>query len=135
MAPGGCFGSTCLRIAAASAIEEGDARSQCQVPPDTGNTVVATAVDRICRPDGANCDADQTFWLYAGLGWFSSGVCTASHDTGGHVGNYGYCIAGATSGQPVNNLPGGNRSGYQEAKLWNYGSNTGRDYQERIFYR
>jgi hypothetical protein len=90
-------------------------------------------VSSVCDVNDTNCDSSDIYFLWVGNGWWSSTRCNASFSTGAHQGNYGYCHNGISTSYNSNSLFG-NRTGYDEAKLWNH-SNGAQNYQERIWLR
>jgi hypothetical protein len=103
------------------------------------NTVQHIPVQSVCTLDGS-CDSTQVIWKYIGDYWFHSGSCSSS--TSGNAtyrGNYGICHNGATNGGSASgnwaSAFAGNRSTYDETKLWGYPNYVGVNYQERIFFR
>ena len=97
------------------------------------NVVNKTLVTSVCDINDANCDTANVYFLWAGNGWWGSARCSSGFSTGSYLGNYGYCHNGVGASYDSNGLFG-NRSGYNETKLWNH-NNGARAYQERIWAR
>lgn len=106
--------------------------------PNT-NLVQQIPVTRVCDINGANCDSVSVYWKYIGDYWFHSAMCwSGSSSNSVYRGNYGLCHDGAgdlggAATYPASSLYG-NRSGYDETKLWAHPNNAAA-YQERIFVR
>lgn len=93
-----------------------------------------TSVTQICDYTGGSCDNTSAEFLWVGDGYFSSAQCNAGYTNAGTLdGNYGYCQNGSAA-YAANGLFG-NRSGYDETKLWDYTPFAADEMQERIFVR
>jgi hypothetical protein len=92
-----------------------------------------TPVTSVCDINDTNCDTTDVHFLWAGNGWWSSTNCNQGFSTNPHLGNYGYCHNGIATSYTSNSLFG-DRTGYNEAKLWNH-SNGAQNFQERIWVR
>ncbi len=104
--------------------------------PDSPSATVVhdIVVDKICDVDDQNCDDSDTYWKYIGNSWFHSARCKAGNSANNpwFKGNYGYCHNGWNNTN-VNSLFG-NRSAYNETKLYKHGS-ASKAYAERVFIR
>ena len=92
------------------------------------------AVPKICNINGGSCDTSSVYWVYAGNSWYHSSYCYdgyANDPTYG--GNYGYCHNGLSGSYPSSSLYG-DRSEYNETKLWAHPSSSA-SYMERVFVR
>lgn len=101
------------------------------LPNNTG--LVHTALAGVCNLTRTSCDTSGVVWKYVGSGWFGSTWCNSAQSTGSYGGNYGYCHDG-TGSQYNSNSFVGDRSGYDETKLWD-NQNGASAYQERIWVR
>jgi cysteine-rich repeat protein len=95
-------------------------------------------VDAVCNISGGQCDRTQVLFISTGQRYFHSSYCDGRTppQTGGYGGNYGYCHNGL-DGAATNRLFG-DRSGYEETKLWNGpppDSGSSDQFSERIFVR
>jgi hypothetical protein len=100
---------------------------------DSINATNKTLVTSVCDINDANCDTTNVYYLWAGNGWWGSAKCNSGFSTGQYLGNHGYCHDGVSNNYDSNGLFG-NRSGYNETKLWNH-NNGAKAYQERIWAR
>jgi LruC domain-containing protein len=94
---------------------------------------------RVCNLSGQSCDSTDVFWKYIGDFWYHSSMCwSGSSGSTQYRGNYGVCQNGAANngaaGTYNSSSAFGNRSGYDETKLWGH-PNTGATYQERLWLR
>lgn len=96
-------------------------------------TINRTAVTQVCDINNAACDSTGVEFIWTGDGYFSGASCSAGYSAPGgtYYGNYGYCHNGAVG---LANSLYGNRTGYNETKLWGHPSGGG-SYYERIFIR
>lgn len=81
----------------------------------------------------------SVFWKYIGDFWYHSSMCWSGTSSNSSLrGNYRVCHNGAANNGAAGSYPSssfvGNRSGYDETKLWAHGNNSA-PYQERIFIR
>ena len=89
-------------------------------------------VDSVCDINGLNCDSTNVFFVWVGDGWYNSSLCNGGQNRGtAFRGNYGYCHNGL--GRYASSSLFGNRSGYDETKLWGLGNS--KVFQERIWAR
>jgi hypothetical protein len=106
--------------------------------PNT-NVLTDTPVSQVCNINGASCDVTSVFFRYIGDYWYHSSMCLSSSSFDAtYRGNYGLCNNGVAYNGSAGSYPSssgyGNRSEYQETKLWAH-PNVAAAYQERIFVR
>ncbi len=93
-----------------------------------------TSVSSVCDISDSNCDFNNVVFMWIGNRWFNSAKCNGGiSGASTHPGNYGYCHNGTATSYNANSLFG-DRSGYQETKLWSY-SGGSQNYQERIWVK
>jgi Concanavalin A-like lectin/glucanases superfamily/Domain of unknown function (DUF2341)/Fibrillar collagen C-terminal domain/Fibrinogen beta and gamma chains, C-terminal globular domain len=100
--------------------------------PNSIGSVDDIVVDSICDYNNANCDSADTYFRYSGDGWFASSYCNGGYNSGTYKGNYGYCQNGIST-EYLSNALFGDRSGYNEAKLWGY--SLGNLYMGQVYVR
>ncbi len=92
------------------------------------------AVDGICDVGGASCDTTDGYFKYTRDGYYSSTRCDrTSASDGGYGGAFGYCadnLINESSGREF-----GDRSRYNEVKLWGHSGDSGDAYMQRIWVR
>ncbi|MBI4363474.1 MAG: four helix bundle protein, partial [Candidatus Doudnabacteria bacterium] len=102
--------------------------------PDAGavNNIV---INKICDINNGSCDTSDVYWKYWGDGWFGDSRCNRNDSNTGQAyhGIYGYCHSGWAD-YSANSLFG-DRSFYQETKLWGYNQYGSGDYMERVYAR
>lgn len=84
-------------------------------------------LESVCDFWNSNCDTSDVFWKYIGDFWYHSSQCfSGSSYRTDHRGNYGVCHNGAYDGGNASAYSSssafGNRSGYEETKLWAHGN-------------
>ena len=104
------------------------------------NTDVSTntPVTKACDLTGTTCDTTDVYWKYIGDFWYHSSQCfNGSSFNALYRGNYGICHDGASNANSNTYNSSsfvGDRSEYQETKLWAH-PNGAAAYQERIWVR
>ncbi|TNF32177.1 MAG: hypothetical protein EP329_11045 [Deltaproteobacteria bacterium] len=103
--------------------------------PNITNAVQFIALDGVCTFSLATCDTTSVVWLYVGDSWFANSTCNGSIDARfDYRGNYALCPNGTATAYASNGFTG-DRSAYDETKLWGYTTALSDSYQERIWYR
>lgn len=106
------------------------------VDPFPNNTTswVTTLVPSVRGYSGTPVDSANVYWVYTGTSWYHSSDCANGFANDlSYRGNYGLCHDGVSAAYNSSSFVG-NRSQYQETKLWSH-PNEAAPYQERIFYR